>query len=100
VTVLVTGNYAKHSSWSNQFLTVRRRHGLTLFRRHIRNLWLIRATSTDGAAYIRHTPDAFLICNEHEHKAVPVGEANPIDVAPASGTPAAPWALAQTPAPN
>jgi hypothetical protein len=56
----------------SQFLTIRRRYGLALFRRHIRNLWLIGTTATDCAAYMRHAPDALLICNEH--KAVPVRE--------------------------
>jgi hypothetical protein len=47
--------------------------GLPLFGRHVRDLWLIRATSTDCAAHMRHAPDALLICNEH--KTVPVREA-------------------------
>ena len=72
MTVLVTHNDAKHASLSDQFLAIRRRHGLALFRRHIRDLWLIWATATDCAAYMRHAPDALLICNEH--KAIPVGE--------------------------
>src|SRR5207249_9049392 len=73
VTVLVARNYAKHSSLRDQFLAIGRRYGLALFRRHIRNLGLLRATGTQCAADMRHTPDALLICNEH--KAVPVGEA-------------------------
>jgi hypothetical protein len=72
VTVLVTRNYAKHASLGNHFLAVCSRYRLALLRRHIRDLWLIWATATDCAAYMRHAPDALLICNEH--KAIPVGE--------------------------
>src|SRR6476659_2243195 len=73
VTILVARNYAKHASLRNQFLTIRCRHRLTLFRWHIRNLRLIRATGSECAAYMGHMPDALLICNKH--KAIPVGEA-------------------------
>jgi hypothetical protein len=47
VAVLVARNYPKDTSLRNQFLTIRGQHRFTLFRRHIRNLWLIRATGTD-----------------------------------------------------
>src|SRR5437588_8668175 len=73
MTILVGRNYAKHTPLRNQLLTIRRRHRLTLFRWHIRNLRLIRATGSECAAHMGHTPDALLICNKH--KAVPVGEA-------------------------
>ena len=68
----MTCNYTKHASLRDQFLTIRRRHGLALFWGHIRDLWLIRATGTQCAAYMWHAPDALLICDEH--KPVPVGE--------------------------
>jgi hypothetical protein len=73
VTVLVARNSAKHTSLRDQFLAIRRQHRLALFRRHIRDLWLIGTTATDCAAYMRYAPDAVLICNEH--KAFPVGQA-------------------------
>jgi len=57
----------------DQFLTISRWYGPALFWRHIRDLWLIRATGTQCAAYMRHAPYALLICDEH--KAVPVREA-------------------------
>jgi hypothetical protein len=73
VPVLVTCNYTKHASLSDQFLTIRRRHGLALFWGHIRDLWLIRTTGTQCAAYMWYAPYALLICDEN--KPIPVGEA-------------------------
>jgi hypothetical protein len=58
VTVLVTRNYPKHASLRDQFLAVCRRHGLALFWWNIRDLWLIGAAGTDGAANMRHASDA------------------------------------------
>src|SRR5262249_44259648 len=73
VPVLVTCNYTKHTSLSDQFLTIRRRHGLALFWGHIRDLWLIRTTGTQCAAYMWYAPYALLICDEN--KPIPVDEA-------------------------
>src|SRR5215510_15993419 len=66
VPVLVTCNYTKHASLSDQFLTIRRWHGLALFWGHIRDLWLIRTTGTQCAAYMWYAPYALLIRSE-EH---------------------------------
>jgi len=69
----VSRNDAEHAPLRDQFLAIRRRHGLALVRRHVRDLRLIRATATNCAADMRHAPDALLI--RDEHKAVPVREA-------------------------
>src|SRR5262249_45106631 len=76
VTVLVTRNYPKHASLRDQFLAVCRRHGLALFWGNVRDLWLIGAAATNGAADMRHAPDALfsssLARNPDRPKEVPM----------------------------
>ncbi len=71
MTVLLVRNHAKHTLLGDHFLAIRRRRRLALFRRDIGDLWLIRATGADCAAYMRHAPDALLVARFDPQPASP-----------------------------